>query len=79
MKTTKGTSPQTGQPFAIEEETEQDSVEITVNAKGEAQVTAKVYRNNIRVATEQAVEALVAIHSKLREQGVRVAGDPKEA
>lgn len=79
MRTTKGTSPTTGQPFTIEEDTDQDSIEIAMTAKGEAQVTAKVYRSNIRVATEQAVEALVDVHSRLRKEGIRIAGDPKEA
>lgn len=78
MKTTKGTSPTTGQAFEITETENTNSVEITINAKGEAQVAVKVYDDRAEGARVEAQTVLLALLASLRFSGLRIAGDPKK-
>lgn len=75
MKRTTGTSPQTGQPFSIEETDSQSSVEVTLNAKGEAVLTVKSYAVTTDAAATEALEVLTRTLLALHSRSIPVAGN----
>lgn len=79
MKTTKGTSPTTGQPFEITETDDHDSVSIGLTAKGEAQVEVKCYAETAKDASARAIATLTETIAQLRTDGIRVVGDQPKA
>lgn len=74
MKTTKGVSQHTGEPFDIEEHSDLNSVEISLTAKGDAQVSIKVYAETTSKASEEAVTVLTDTISALTDKGIHVVG-----
>jgi hypothetical protein len=79
MKTIKGISQTTGQPFEITETEQADSVSISLTAKGEAQVEVKCYAESAGSAADTAVSVLTSTIAKLREEGIKVVGDQPKA
>lgn len=75
MKTTRGVSQETGQPFEITETESQDSASISLTAKGEAQVEVKAYAETLPEARERATQGFLDLLAALRDQGVRIVGD----
>lgn len=77
MKTTKGVSPTTGATFSIEEHADLSSVEVNVNAKGEATVSVKVYAETPSKASTEAVTVLADTIRSLVKRNIPVAGNPQ--